>query len=148
MSELISNIFHKREEPEWRGAEGNRKMTDGEIQSGMSEINDWMIGFGAVQEYYFDYASEYNKVSDTRKMINLYRNANNNYEKLQLYRVINNDNNDNYVIKKFINGTFHVENDYLFQLNPCRYEIVPQYIIDECDKDIIEIEKNCTGKCC
>lgn len=26
----------------------------------------------------------------------------------------------------------------LFQLNPCEYDTVPQYIIDECDKDILE----------
>lgn len=139
--QLISNIFHKRNEPEWKSSEGSRKMTDEEIELGGSEINSWMLGSGDSSDYQFDYATEYNKVSNTYNMIQIYKRTSNNYEKLQLYRVINNDNNENCVIRKFVNGTFHIENDYLFQLNPCKYEIVPQYIIDECDKDIAEIEQ-------
>ena len=50
-----------------------------------------------------------------------------------------NENSSNSVIKKFVNEAFHIESDYLFQLNPCEYDTVPQYIIDECDKDILEI---------
>ena len=61
------------------------------------------------------------------------------YEKLQIYRIMFNENSSNSVIKKFVNEAFHIENDYLFQLNPCEYDTVPQYIIDECDKDILEI---------
>lgn len=70
-------------------------------------------------------------------MVDLYKKSTNNYEKLQLYRIINNDNHNNNVIRKFINETFHIENDYLFQLNPCEYQIVPQYVINECDIDIL-----------
>lgn len=45
-------------------------------------------------------------------------------------------NSPNSVIKKFVNETFHIDNDYLFQLNPCEYDTVPQYIINECDKEV------------
>ena len=62
-----------------------------------------------------------------------------NYEKLQIYRIMFNDNSSNNVIRKFVNETFHIENDYLFQLNPCEFDTVPQYIIDECDKEVLEI---------
>jgi len=47
-----------------------------------------------------------------------------------------NENNTNNVIRKFVNETFHVENDSLFQLNPVEYEIIPNYIIEECDSDL------------
>lgn len=67
----------------------------------------------------------------------LYQNSESNYEKLQIYRIMINENSANSVIKKFVNEAFHIENDYLFQLNPCEYDTVPQYIIDECDKDIL-----------
>lgn len=136
--QLISNIFHKRAEPEWRDNEEVYKMSSEDIQTGTSEINSWLSADGG---YEFDYNTEYSKVSDTRRMIQIYKNTDNNYEKLQLYRVIHNGNSDNYVIRKFINETFHIENDYLFQLNPCKYEMVPQYIVDECDKDILYIEQ-------
>lgn len=72
-------------------------------------------------------------------MKELYHNSASNYEKLQIYRIMFNDNNSNSVIRKFVNETFHIENDYLFQLNPCEYDTVPQYIIDECNKEILEL---------
>ena len=37
------------------------------------------------------------------------------------------------VINKFINETFHIENEFIMQINPCKYDIVPEYIIDECN---------------
>ena len=58
-------------------------------------------------------------------------------KKFKLYRILFNENNSNSVIKKFVNETFHIENDYLFQLNPCEYDAIPQYIIDECDKEVL-----------
>jgi hypothetical protein len=38
--------------------------------------------------------------------------------------------------------TFHVQNDYLFQLNPREFKIVPQYILNYCDSEINKIEEN------
>ena len=131
--QLLSNLFHKRKIPLLKENGDARKMTDDEIQEGIEEIRKYITEF--------IYTDEYERVMDTRKMINLYHESNNNYEKLQIYRVINNNNNSNDVVKKFVNESFHIENDYLFQLNPCKYEIIPQYIIDECDKDI-EVIRN------
>ena len=37
------------------------------------------------------------------------------------------------IIQKFINEAVHIENDYIYQLNPSVYQTVPQYVIDECD---------------
>ncbi|MNP80724.1 hypothetical protein D3C76_1788960 [compost metagenome] len=37
------------------------------------------------------------------------------------------------VIRKFINEAFHIENNYIYQLNPSQFQLVPQYVIDECD---------------
>lgn len=89
-----------------------------------------------------DYTHYYNQVIDNKNIISLYKKSCNNYEKLQLYRIINNQNTENEVIRKFVNETFHIENDYLFQLNPCKYQVIPQYIINECDKDISLLESN------
>ena len=43
---------------------------------------------------------------------------------------------EDHVIRKFLNETYHIENDYLFQLNPIRYNTIPNYIIAECDRAI------------
>ena len=55
-----------------------------------------------------------------------------NYEKLHIYRVIFDDKPDmieSDIIQKFINEAFHIENDYIYQLNPSVYQTVPQYVI-------------------
>lgn len=45
-----------------------------------------------------------------------------------------------------VRETFHVENDYLFQLNPCKYDTVPYFVIVECNRamlgtDEVEMEE-------
>ena len=132
--QLLSNIFNKIEKPEYHFSNGtpNRLMTPEEIQDATNEIKTNYISD-------FDYDTEYQKTQDITVLKELYQNSGSNYEKLQIYRIMFNENSSNSVIKKFVNEAFHIENDYLFQLNPCEYDTVPQYIIDECDKDILEI---------
>jgi len=36
-------------------------------------------------------------------------------------------------VKKYINETFHIENEYICQLNPSEYELIPEFIVQECD---------------
>lgn len=130
--QLLSNIFHKREKPEYHFSNGTpaRLMTLEEIQDATNEIRTNYISD-------FNYDTEYQKTQDMTVLKELYQNSESNYEKLQIYRIMINENSANSVIKKFVNEAFHIENDYLFQLNPCEYDTVPQYIIDECNKDIL-----------
>lgn len=37
------------------------------------------------------------------------------------------------VFMKFINEIYHIENDFLFQLNPEKFDTTPQFIIEGCD---------------
>ena len=59
------------------------------------------------------------------------------YEKVQIFRLLKDGQMERgSAIKKYVDETFHVQNDYLFQLNPREYELVPQHIIDFCDSEI------------
>lgn len=135
--QLLSNLFKKRDIPVFREGDGpDREMTIEEINNGTDLIKKYVPTFL--------YPNELGKVKNIQKSIELYNNSNSGYEKLQIYRIIKvneatDDFDDNDVIKKFVNETYHIENDYLFQLNPCDYEIVPHYIIEECDKEIANI---------
>ena len=125
--QVLSSLFHKNDVPKYKD----------ETIIGQDEIDNWI---NIIKEYWidnFEYKDYFDIVNDLDFMVDLYKKSTNNYEKLQLYRIINNDNHNNNVIRKFINETFHIENDYLFQLNPCEYQIVPQYVINECDIDIL-----------
>lgn len=124
---LTSSLFHKRKIPSIK--EEHRNMTKNELTSATNEIRAYIPDF--------DYNAELTKICDKKKMIEIFNSSTNNYEKLQIYRIIKQDeSNEDSILKKFINETFHIENDYLFQINPCKYEIIPEYIISKCTKNI------------
>lgn len=127
--QLLSNVFHKREIPKYQSSTEDRDMTEDEINDASEEIRN------SINEP-FVYSVCFQYINDNNELIRLYEKTTNNYEKLQIYRVLNNDNHENRTIRKFINETFHIENDYIYQLNPCKYQTIPNYIIKECDKDI------------
>lgn len=128
--QLISNLMHKRENPEFQTENSTRCMTAEEISLGQKEIQKMIPDF--------NYNDILNIVSDDKKMKEIYFQTDNNYEKLHIYRIIFDEKNTTggRVITKFINETFHIENNYIYQLNPRKYQMVPQFVIDECDKAI------------
>ena len=129
---LLSNLFHKRDEPQYHPYDDRNMMTQDEIEEATKEIKNKI-------EEEFCYSSCYQNIIDDDEIKRLYSESNNNYEKLQIYRILFNENNENRVIRKFVNETFHIENDYIYQLNPFQYQTIPHYIIKECD---IDIEQN------
>lgn len=38
------------------------------------------------------------------------------------------------LIRKFINESYHIENEYVMQLNPHKFESIPEYVIAECER--------------
>lgn len=128
---LLSNLLHKRDEP-IIPSEMNRKMTLEEIEEGTKQIND-------ESNIVFDYSPILKSVKDDDYLKRLYKETDCNYEKLHIYRVLcdgRSEGSGSNVINKFINQAFHIENEYIYQLNPCEFQLVPQYVIDECDKQI------------
>jgi energy-coupling factor transporter ATP-binding protein EcfA2 len=127
--QLISNLVHKRDTPIIKeNNDDEREMNINEIEDATHEIQNWIDEF--------DYEDLLSIVKDDYKMKLIYNKSSNNYEKLQIYRIIFDEDRCNSVIQKFINETFHIENDYIYQLNPCKYQLVPQFVIKECNKNI------------
>jgi energy-coupling factor transporter ATP-binding protein EcfA2 len=132
--QLISNLMHKREKPEFRDEDSTRDMTDDEITSGHKEIQKMIPDF--------NYKKILEIINDDEQMKKNYSATKSNYEKLHIYRIIFDNKTEGIessVIQKFINEAFHIENDYIYQLNPRKYQMVPQFVIDECDKSIKDI---------
>jgi len=125
--QVISNVLHKRQPPQIKG-EVTRDMTAQELQDGSNEIAAEIPGF--------DYQTLLGLITDDKQMIELYNDTASNYEKLHLYRIIF-EGKDNLigsdVVKKFINEAFHIENDYIYQLNPREFQTVPHFVIEQCD---------------
>lgn len=142
--QLLSNLFHKREIPNIKKDDEYSDMSAEQIDEGEKEIGMYISDF--------KYTEVIELIRNQDKLLEAYNNSSVGYEKLQYYRLLNlknpdkNEFGDTYnieadsIFKKYVNETFHIENDYLFQINPIKYEIVPDYILDECDKYISELK--------
>ncbi len=129
--QLLSSLIHRRQVPTIIAEDVHREMTEDErieaIQAIRAELSD------------FDYDSVQSILSDEALLIELYRSATNNYEKLHIYRMLGEthlDGQKSDIINKFINQAYHIENDYIYQIDPAEYQTVPQYVIDECDSAV------------
>lgn len=132
--QLVSNALHRRAVPLIFEEGAPREMSENEIQNAVAEVQQHIPGF--------DYSEFIQLVLNDCAMIELYNSCNNNYEKLHIYRIISEGNSGTDhadIVMKFINQSFHIENDYIYQLNPAKYQTVPQYVIDECDQYIASL---------
>jgi hypothetical protein len=137
--EVLSNLFKKRAEPE--DFRIPRK-DDGENTP--LSINDLHDGISDIKSFIPDLPDDYSSVvvffSNEERIKELYQQSNNVYEKLQLTRVLFDiDAVENSVIRKFINETYHIENEFIFQLDPSRFDLIPEYVVKECDKILEEM---------
>ncbi|MBN1968290.1 MAG: AAA family ATPase [Candidatus Delongbacteria bacterium] len=133
--EVLSNLFHKREKEnckDQRKEIGNDAMSELAFNNGIIKIKE--------QVQHFDYDSTLASIKDIVYLKELYANATNNYTKLNVFRLIYDANLNQLpnVLRKFINETYHIENELICQLDPNDYNSIPDFIIDDCDKYIIE----------
>ena len=129
---MASSILHKNFTPTIRIDENEtRNMTDDEKSDATQLIR--------INIPDFDYDTEYQKTQNLKFLLNLYNSSENNFEKLQIFRIIKESNSENPIIKKFVNECYHIGNDYVCQLNPRDFDTIPQFVIEECDKELTTI---------
>lgn len=90
----------------------------------------------------FNYKEIYEVISQKAILKDMYSKSNNNYEKIEIFRIMLKScglPNVDEVYEKFIDEEFHIENSYVFQLDPYAYNIVPDYIINVCNHIVSRI---------
>jgi hypothetical protein len=122
---LLASLFHKREVPTIKNLTTDREMTTEEKEAAIAKVKK------DIPE--FDYDSLIKQLNDNDLMKKKYSDTQIGYEKLQLFRIIKNQH-ENDVITKFVNESYHIENEYVMQLNPHKFESVPEYVMEECTK--------------
>lgn len=132
--QVLSNLLHKRDVPiDKRVARDDDNkypnMNQELLKVGILDIKNHLDSF--------DYCYILQRLNNTEEIRKLYSNSDNGYEKLQIFRLLGLENL-NSVIQKFINETYHVENEYICQLSPAKFDTIPEYVINECDKVIAE----------
>ncbi|MGB2926430.1 MAG: hypothetical protein WBB82_14095, partial [Limnothrix sp.] len=123
--QLLSSLLHKHERPYIKRNGEETPMQQSEIEEATRNIKEKMLTF--------DYQSILDSLKDEQGLLFAYKDASNNYERLQLFRIIEQDKHGSLVVNKYINEAFHIENETIMQLNPHKYDVIPDYIIKECD---------------
>jgi ABC-type Mn2+/Zn2+ transport system ATPase subunit len=133
--QVLSNLFHKRKKEECKDQRkeiGNDLMSNDDFDAGNLKIKVFIPNF--------DYETFLTNIKNKAILKNLYVITDNSYSKLNIFRLIYDDTIHEIpnVLRKFINETFHIENELICQLNPNEYDLVPDFILEECDNFIGE----------
>lgn len=126
---LLASLLHGKEKPEFRKDGTMEEMASVDIEKAEANISEHIEGFS--------YGSVLNQVCNVDEIKQNFNDTEYGYEKIQLFRIISElvpeyDVND--VIAKFINETFHIENEFVMQLNPQKFDGVPEYVVKECER--------------
>lgn len=128
--QVLSNILHKRENAvdtrEPKDPNGDLpEMAAVKFSNGCNEVS------ANLQD--FSYPAILDRLNDADTLKSLYKASTNGYEKLQVFRLFSLEIK-NSVIEKFINETYHIENEFICQLDPVKFDTIPEYIVAECNK--------------
>jgi hypothetical protein len=127
--ELLSSVLHAHDLPK-------RKLTTGVLVP--LDSSEVLAATEAVRKYIpdFDY---YQIVMDLKKpgaLKERFYSTMVGYEKVQLFRIMLALNQESLkgddVFTKFVNETYHIENEYVMQLNPRDFDAVPEFVIAAC----------------
>ena len=124
---VLSSLIHGRDKCRYMN---NEEMPQSEIQTGCNEIKEWIIDF--------DYSNLLSEIYNEKKLSELYLGETNDYLKVQLFRALfelnpSKEIKEEDVLVKFINESYHIENDYAYYLDMIKYETVPEYIVNAID---------------
>jgi len=128
---ILSSLIHGRIEPT-HDNEAIDKMTNEQIVNGVAYIKEFIPDF------------EYNTMLmlfQLKTLLNRYLSENMPYIKMLILRAYTEQDKDarerlriaNDVLRKYIDETYHIENDYLYSLDIRRFNIVPDHYISEAD---------------
>ena len=123
--QMLSSVLHSRQEPTVIENGQERSMSSAEIIEAQNVIQRYVPEFSLV--------SARELVANKNHVRALYCNAG-HYEKTQLFRILHGADMLSPVVKKFVNESFHIEDEYLFQLDPERFEVVPDFVTAELDR--------------
>ncbi|MZR29665.1 AAA family ATPase [Sneathiella litorea] len=122
---LLASLFKGRAVPTLATATENRDMTAQEKTDAETKIKTLIPSFA--------YDALVQQVGDDEVMKAKFLGTDVGYEKIQLFRIIRGKHQDD-IISKFINESYHIENEYVMQLNPHKFESVPEYVVEECSR--------------
>lgn len=130
----LANLLHSRDVPVLKSAVGDVAMDAQQIMDAETGIKKFIPTF--------DYAAVLAVIKDKAEMKRRFTDATVGYDKIQLFRIFKevhgscNGEQDG-ILQKFVNESFHIENEYVMQLNPHKFDNVPEYVVQECERVVM-----------
>lgn len=132
---ILSSLMHGREEPTF-DTEGTDKLSDEQVTTGINYIKDFIPDFDyklilaqcmpiCLMERYKIEKSAYIKMLILRAYTERDADARN---RLRQY---------NDVLRKYVDETYHIENDYLYSLDVRHFNIVPDNYIKDAEQYVV-----------
>lgn len=131
--QIVSSLQHGYHTPQIKNEDELINMNQLDIEKGEAVISKFII--------YYNYSSILTEISNEANIRKWYSEQSNNYFKLQIFRRFlevsgrRDQIKDNNLLK-YIDETYHIENDYIYFLDLEKFEIVPDHIIQGCDSFI------------
>ncbi|MGN8626908.1 hypothetical protein [Bulleidia sp. HCP3S3_G12] len=122
--DILSSLIHGREKCTYKD---NTEMSQSSIFNGCQKIKEWIPEF--------DYYKLHNESYNENDLARMYFQEKNVYLKMQIFRAIfeinpNKEIKEDDILVKFINESYHIENDYAYYLDMVKYEMIPEYVSD------------------
>jgi len=125
---VISSLLHGKEKPTYRD---DSEMNASEVSEAETFIKEFISDFSYTQYRNDNFTKE--------NLLYQFSVEDNNYFKLQIFRVIlavynlrSKIQNDSLI--KYIDEQFHIENDSIYYLNLTKYDLVPDFVIPTCEQ--------------
>lgn len=133
---ILSSLIHGRSEPT-RDKEGNDKLTDVQVAKGVEYIKDFISDF--------NYATVLAQFAPECHM-KRYATEDSAYIKMLILRAYTEQDSEarerlrkhNDVLRKYVDETYHIENDYLYSLDVRRFSIVPDNYIADAERYVAD----------
>jgi energy-coupling factor transporter ATP-binding protein EcfA2 len=127
--DVLSSLLHVRDVPSSKGEKGDLIPLDEEQrEQAIAEIQKVIPGF--------DYDALLAQLKEPAALKAKFDGTSVGYEKVQIFRIASALDPDTLggdaAFKKFVNESYHIENEYVMQLNPREFDAVPEHVIHAC----------------
>lgn len=133
---ILSSLIHGRNEPTL-DKEGNGKLTDEQVADGIEYIKGFISDF--------DYTAVLAQCTP-QCLMERYKTEPSAYIKMLILRAYTEQDSEarerlrkyNDVLRKYVDETYHIENDYLYSLDVRRFNIVPDNYITDSERYVAD----------
>ena len=127
--DVLSSLLHVRDAPSSKGEKGEFLPLDHAVCGrAVANIREFIPGF--------DYDEILGQLQDRVILKAKFEQTQVGYEKVQLFRIASTIDPDtaggDAAFRKFVNESYHIENEYVMQLNPRDFDAVPEHVIKAC----------------